>query len=76
MTLQSAELAKVRKNATQGQQQSLIERQAITAWNLMGGRIEWTALDTIAAVLDVDDVDLMVRGLLQIREWTDAAREH
>lgn len=59
----------------QGLQQGPAERQAIEAWNLMGSRIDWAALPTITAVLDVEDVDLFVRGLLQIRDWTDAARE-
>ena len=41
----------------------------------MGARIDWAALPVITAVLDVDDVELFVRGLLQIRDWTEAARE-
>jgi hypothetical protein len=41
----------------------------------MGARLDWAALPTIVAVLEVEDVELFVRGLLQIREWTDAARE-
>jgi len=44
------------------------------AWNLMGG-LDWAALPTVAAMLDVDDVDLLVRGLVQIRDWQAASKE-
>ncbi|MEN9806093.1 MAG: hypothetical protein RL756_601 [Pseudomonadota bacterium] len=34
----------------------------------MGG-LDWAALPTVASMLDIDDVDLLVRGLVQIRDW-------
>jgi hypothetical protein len=34
----------------------------------MGG-IDWAAVPIVAAMLDIDDVDLLVRGLVQIRDW-------
>jgi hypothetical protein len=46
----------------------------IAAWNLAGG-LDWNALPTVAAMLDVDDIDLLVRGLVQIRDWHAAAKE-
>jgi hypothetical protein len=40
----------------------------------MGG-LEWSAVPTVAAMLDVDDVDLLIRGLVQIRDWQAASKE-
>lgn len=40
---------------------------AIQAWNLMGG-IEWNAIDTVAEMLGVEDVDLLIRQLVVIRD--------
>lgn len=34
----------------------------------MGG-LDWSALPVVAAMLEVDDVDALVRGLVQLREW-------
>jgi hypothetical protein len=34
----------------------------------MGG-LDWSALPVIAAMLDVDDVERLVRGLVQLRDW-------
>ena len=42
-------------------------QKALHGWNLMGGEIEWAALDTIAALVAAEDVELFVRGLLEIR---------
>lgn len=33
----------------------------------MGGEIEWGALDAISALVGADDVEVFVRGLLEIR---------
>ena len=40
----------------------------IEAWNLMGGALDWAAVPVLAELLGVDDVDLLVLGLVQIRE--------
>lgn len=42
-------------------------QKALRGWNLMGGEIEWGALDTIAALVGADDVEVFIRGLLEIR---------
>lgn len=42
-------------------------KKALQGWNLMGGEIEWGALDTIAALVGADDVEVFIRGLLEIR---------
>lgn len=41
----------------------------------MGGAIDWHALPIVAELLGVDDIDLLVRGLVQIRDWQQAAKE-
>lgn len=41
--------------------------QVAEAWNLMGGDVEWSALPTLAELLDVDDYELWVRGLCAMR---------
>ena len=40
---------------------------AIQGWNYMGGAIDWNALQVIVELLDVDDVDGFVAGLIGIR---------
>ena len=42
-------------------------QKALQGWNLMGGEIEWGALDTIAALVGAEDVEVFIRGLLEIR---------
>lgn len=37
--------------------------------------LDWSAIPTVAAMLDVDDLDLLVRGLVQIRDWQKQASE-
>jgi hypothetical protein len=37
--------------------------------------LDWAAIPTVAAMLDVDDLDLLVRGLVQIRDWQKQAAE-
>ena len=36
---------------------------------MMGGCIEWAALDTVASVIGVDDPDAWLTGLMTIRDW-------
>jgi hypothetical protein len=41
---------------------------AIVAWNLMGGAVRWEAFESIAEMLGVDDVELLVRNVIAIRD--------
>jgi len=34
----------------------------------MGGEIDWRALPAVAEILGVDDLELLVHGLIEIRE--------
>ncbi len=43
-------------------------RIAIEAWNLMGGEIQWAALDAVGEMFGVEDVDLFVHQLAAIRD--------
>lgn len=38
----------------------------IRAWNMMGG-IDWSALPVVAELIGIDDVELLVDGLMQIK---------
>lgn len=49
--------------------------QVREAWNLMGGAIDWAALPVVAEMIGITDVDLLVRGLCQIRQHFDDKRE-
>lgn len=49
--------------------------KVVAGWNLMGGDIEWAALDAVAAMVGVEDVELFVRGLLQIRTYQQKVNE-
>lgn len=40
---------------------------ALEAWDLMGGRLDWAALDTVSALLGVHDVELLIARLIAIR---------
>lgn len=43
-------------------------RAIIDAWNIMGGQIDWAALPVICEMLSVDDPELMITGLVILRE--------
>lgn len=40
---------------------------AIQAWNMMGGALEWDALPTVCELLGVEDPELLIRQLVQLR---------
>lgn len=42
--------------------------QIVEAWNLMGGEIAWAALPVVCELLDVENPELLIRGLAQIRD--------
>lgn len=46
----------------------------IDAWNMMGG-IEWDALPTVCEILGIDDVEILVQGLVAIREFHNRPRD-
>lgn len=50
------------------------------AWNLMGGELNWAALDPVCELLGCDDPERLVRGLAQIRDHyrkvSDAQARH
>ncbi len=39
----------------------------VEVWNLMGGQIDWNALEPLCEMLGIDDPDALVRGLVQLR---------
>jgi len=43
--------------------------QVLRAWNMMAGAVDWAALPVIAELVGADDVEVLVRGLLQIRAY-------
>lgn len=44
-------------------------RTSIIAWNLMGGKIDWAALEIIAEMLGVVDPEALVMDLVTIRDY-------
>jgi hypothetical protein len=40
----------------------------ICAWNLMGGEIRWEALPAIAELLGVENMELLIVALAQVRD--------
>jgi len=41
---------------------------ALNAWNLMGGEINWSALDFICELLGITDVERLIVQLTTIRD--------
>ena len=39
----------------------------VEVWNLMGGQIEWSALEPVCDMLGIDDPAALMRGLVQLR---------
>lgn len=42
---------------------------AVRAWNMMGGKIEWTALEIVAEIIGITDIEQLLAQLEQIREY-------
>jgi len=42
---------------------------SIKAWNLLGGQIDWAGLPVVAEMLGIDDIELLVMQMMQIRDW-------
>jgi hypothetical protein len=49
-------------------------QNAMTAWDWMGGELNWAALHSIADILDVEDLDHFVIHLMTIREFVALLR--
>jgi hypothetical protein len=43
----------------------------VECWNLMGGTIEWAAIGPLAEMLGVNDAELLVRGLVHLRNHSN-----
>ncbi len=41
---------------------------AVKAWNLMGGEIQWSALEFIAELFGIQDMDIFIHQLAAIRD--------
>lgn len=35
----------------------------------MGGSLDWSALDSVAAYLEIDDLDLLIDNVLKLKEY-------
>lgn len=46
-------------------------KKILKAWNMMGRQIDWSALPIIVEYLDVDDVEILIDGLLEIRNYQE-----
>jgi len=42
---------------------------AVEAWKMMGGAINWHALDTVAAYIGAEDPEILIASLLTIKEF-------
>lgn len=47
----------------------------IRAWNMMDGGIDYSALEFIATFLNVNDMDILMSGLFQIKAYHILALE-
>lgn len=67
--LESAELAHARGGGIpQVHEPTYAGPPAVDAWFLMGGEIRWEALPAVAELLGVEDVEMLIHGLVEIRE--------
>ncbi len=50
---------------------------AIRGWNLMSGKIDWSALPFIVDMFGIEDVEIFVRQLVAIQDHqTEMAKHH
>lgn len=40
----------------------------VEAWNLLGGEVQWAGIEPICEMLGIDDPELLIRGLVQVRD--------
>lgn len=43
--------------------------QAVSAWNMMNGEIDWSALPLLTELLAIDDIELFVDALCALRDF-------
>jgi hypothetical protein len=66
--LESAELARSRGGLPEVNSTTYYGPPAVDAWFLMGGEIHWDAIPALVELLGIDDVEMMIHGLVEIRE--------
>lgn len=49
--------------------------KSVQAWNMMDGKIEWSAINDIAEYLEVVDIEFFIDGLLLIKEYMAASAD-
>lgn len=49
--------------------------KSVQAWNMMDGKIEWSAVNDIAEYLEVVDIEFFIDGLLLIKEYMAASAD-
>lgn len=54
--------------------QSATTQQAIQAWNLMGGALDWAAVTYVSEYLQVQDMEILIDNLRIIREHAERKR--
>lgn len=43
-------------------------RVSVRAWNMLGGKIDWSGLELVAELLGVHDIESLVADLMLIRD--------
>lgn len=46
----------------------------MTAWNLLGGEIDWKGVEIVGEMLGFEDPELLIRGLTCIRNHFEMKR--
>lgn len=45
------------------------------AWHMLGQRLDWQGLEVVCEILGVDQPEVLVAGLIQVRDhWEDRQR--
>ncbi|MDJ0792442.1 MAG: hypothetical protein QNJ71_11145 [Acidimicrobiia bacterium] len=52
------------------------ETDAIEAWNMLGGQIDWSALPVICDILDIVDPETLARDLVTMRDHFARQTKH
>ena len=52
------------------------QERVISAWNILGGNVDFAQLDSIAEYLQVNDVELFIDGLLLLKQHNDDQRNN
>lgn len=46
-----------------------IQSKSILGFNLLGGELDWNALEAVAEYLEIKEIDLFIDNLIQLREY-------